>query len=74
MRQSKLSILRRICAYLIKAFVSIVAFILVLCLLLGVFGPSENAWLLFTTAIPWVFRGMIFISCAITITSISESI
>jgi hypothetical protein len=74
MRQSTLSTLRRICTYLIKTFVSIVAFILLLCLLLGVFGPPETALLLFTTATPWVFRGMIFISCAITITSISESI
>ncbi len=74
MHRSKLSTQRQICTYLIKTFASIVAFLLLLCLLLGVFGPSENALLLFTTVTPWVFRGMIFISCAITITSISESI
>jgi hypothetical protein len=74
MRRSKLSTLRQICAYLIKTFVSIVAFILLLGLLLGIFGSPENVWILFSTTAPWLVRGVICIGCTITITSISESI
>ncbi len=74
MRQSKSSILRQISSYLIKGFVSIVIAILLSGVLLGIFGLSEISLILFTTTLPWLVRTLIFIGCALAVTSLSESL
>ena len=74
MRQPKYSILRQISSYLIKSFVLIVIAILLSGVLFGIFGLSEVAMILFTTTLPWLLRTLIFIGCALAVTSLSEAL
>ncbi len=74
MQKPKFPKLTQICFYLIKGFCSVFVAILVTCVLLGVFGASDNAMLLLTTSFPWFLRSTIFIGCALVVTSVSEAL
>ena len=74
MQKSKSPSLTQICFYLIRAFCSVFVAILLMCLLLGVFGASDIAMTLLTTAFPWLLRSTICIGCALAVASVSESL
>ena len=74
MRQPKFSILRQISSYLVKGFVLTVIAILLLGVLFGIFDQAEFALTLFTATFPWLVRTLIFIGCALAVTSLAESL
>ena len=74
MQKPKFPKLIQICSYLIRGFCSVFVAILLMCVLLGVFGASDNAMVLLTTSFPWFLRTTICIGCALAITSVYEAL
>jgi hypothetical protein len=67
-------LLAKVCAYLVKGFCKGLFGLMLVLVMLGGFGFSAQAGLLWNELVPWIVRSAITISCILTVNSISEAL